>query len=40
MVHLHLPTLTERRIEEGLQKEEKKKIEALRLVAGLILKDD
>jgi hypothetical protein len=40
VVHLYLPTLVERRIEEGLQKEEKKKTEALRLVAGSILKDD
>jgi hypothetical protein len=40
VVHLHLPTLAERRIEEGLQKEEKEKTEALRLVAGSILKDD
>jgi Na+/phosphate symporter len=40
VVHLHLSTLAERRIEEGLQKEEKEKTEALRLVAGSILKDD
>ena len=39
-VYLHLPTLAERRAKEAQQREEREKTEALRIVAGVIIKDD